>query len=110
MSQFLLTDVPGKPGTPLPSAVKNTSISLSWSAPTSDGGSPITNYILEMKSSVLFRWTPVTSDKITDTEYTVSKLTEGEEYEFRVIAENRAGQGKPSDSCKPVKAVTPVGK
>lgn len=83
---------------------------LSWQAPKSDGGAPITNYIIEMKTSVVFRWIPVTSDKIKDTEYTATKLTKGETYEFRVIAENKAGQGKPSDSCKPAKAETPIGK
>lgn len=59
---------------------------------------------------MLFRWTPVTADRITETEYTITKLTEGETYEFRVIAENKVGQGKPSGSCKPVKAETPIGK
>lgn len=58
----------------------------------------------------MFRWTPVTTDTITDTEYTVTKLTEKETYEFRVIAINKAGPGKPSDSCKPVLAETPIGK
>ena len=101
--------MPGKPGTPLPANIKKSSMSLSWSPPDSDGGSPITNYMLEMKTSVLFRWTSVTTDKISDNEYTVPRLTEGETYEFRVIAENKAGQGKPSDSCKPVKAVAPIG-
>jgi len=109
-SKHHVVDVPDKPGTPLPSNVKDTSVTLSWKAPASDGGSPITNYRIEMKSSEVYRWTEVTADKILDTEYTVKKLKAGDKYEFRVIAENKAGQGKPSDSCKPVKAETPIGK
>ena len=107
---MLPTDVPGKPETPLPSNVKDTSVSLSWRAPKSDGGTPITHYIVEMKSSMVSRWTPVTTDDIKDTEYIITKLTKGETYEFRVIAVNKAGQGKPSDSCKPTKAETPISK
>lgn len=105
-----LLDVPGKPQTPLPSNIKDTSMCLNWQAPKSDGGAPITNYVIETKSSLVSRWVPVTTDRVTDTEYTVSRLTEGEIYEFRVIAENKAGPGKPSDSCKPTKAKTPLGK
>lgn len=101
--------MPGKPGTPLPSNIKDTSMSLSWQAPESDGGAPITNYIIEYKSSVTFRWTVLTPDTITSTEYAASRLTKKETYEFRVIAVNKAGPGKPSDSCKPVQAVTPIG-
>lgn len=104
-----VSDVPGAPGTPLPSNIKDTSMTLSWQVPSSDGGSPITHYILEMKSSGV-RWTPASEDKIKDTEHTVTKLTKGELYEFRAIAVNKAGPGKPSDSCKAAKAETPISK
>ena len=85
-------------------------MTLSWKAPESDGGAPITHYIVEVKSAAVTRWTPVTKDAIKHTEYSVNKLSKGEQYEFRVIAVNKAGQGKPSDSCKPTKAETPIGK
>lgn len=103
-------DVPGMPGTPLPSNIKDTSILLSWKAPESDGGAPITDYIIEHKSSVLFRWTPIPKEATTTPEYLVTGLTDNETYEFRVIAVNKAGPGKPSDSCKPVLSKAPVGK
>ena len=39
--------------------------------------------------------------------YTVTDLAEGNEYEFRVIAENAAGMSKPSQPTSPIKAVDP---
>ena len=41
----------------------------------------------------------VTKDLITDTTYKIRDVDEGEEYEFRVSAENEAGVGKPSEPC-----------
>ena len=37
----------------------------------------------------------------------VKDLIEGEDYEFRVVAENDAGEGKPSDTTGIVKAKDP---
>ena len=47
-----------------------------------------------------------TRDKVTDLEFTIKDLYEGKEYEFRVAAVNKAGQGPfsaPSEPrvCKP---------
>ena len=41
--------------------------------------------------------------KVSDTKWTVPGLQEGKEYEFRVTAENKAGQGPPSAPSKPAK-------
>ncbi|XP_038047568.1 titin-like [Patiria miniata] len=90
-------EVPGVPGTPDISDVKPTTLTLTWTAPKSDGGAPITNYIIERKDKFSSRWTKVNITSVTDTSYNVTGLQEGTEYEFRVTAENKAGQGKPSN-------------
>ncbi len=47
---------PGKPGTPQFSDIKGTSVVLDWKAPDSDGGSPITNYLVEYRIEGSLRW------------------------------------------------------
>ena len=70
---------------------------LTWEAPANDGGSPITGYTIEKKDKFSSRWSKVNVSTIQETTFTVSGLQEGEEYEFRVTAQNKAGLGKPSN-------------
>ena len=103
-------------------AIDDESFKLSWAAPKSDGGAPITGYILEMRGhtnidNVVLAWRtprgtgrcgyivevrgPEDEDfhvvEILDgdiTDYTVTGLVEMMDYEFRVKAANEAGVGK----------------
>jgi titin len=83
---------------------------VSWKPPASDGGSPVTGYRLEQKLITEARWTPVTPEQVTDTEYKVDKLKTGNEYQFRVAAVNLAGAGKWSQPSDEVLCKAPVGK
>ena len=53
-------------------------------------------------------WTPVNAKPISGTTFTVPNLIEGSEFEFRVVAINDAGPGKPSKSTGPHKVRDPI--
>ena len=91
------TAVPGKPGTPDITGTDKSSVALKWVAPDSDGGSPITNYLVQFRLSGSTQWL-LANDSVTvpDTTFSVTGLKEGKEYEFRVMAKNKAGLSEPS--------------
>ena len=97
-------DVPGKPGQPEISDMVDSTLLLSWKAPSVDGGTPIINYIVEMKKKGDIKWQICnTEEKVTETEYRVKNLLQDVDIEFRVTAENKAGKGEPSVPSSPVK-------
>jgi uncharacterized repeat protein (TIGR02543 family) len=80
-----------------PSAPQNLSASggqgtasLSWSAPSSDGGRPVTGYVIEssLDSST---WTSVGNTNASTTSLTISSLPNSTTYYFRVRATNVSG-------------------
>uniref|UniRef100_A0A669DL52 Titin n=1 Tax=Oreochromis niloticus TaxID=8128 RepID=A0A669DL52_ORENI len=67
---------------------------LVWHPPLHDGGSPITHYIIERRETSRLAWTVVSS--------TVTGLTAGTEYLFRIIAYNEKGKSEPKALAAPV--------
>lgn len=102
-----LPDAPAKPDI---TSIDAKQITLAWSPPWSDGGSPIIGYQIEKKDRYSVRWTRATRETIHEMQYTLRELTEGGEYEFRVAAENKAGVGPFSDTTGTVIAKSPFGK
>ncbi|ESO04852.1 hypothetical protein HELRODRAFT_191479 [Helobdella robusta] len=88
------------------SDITRNSIRLTWSEPLNDGGSPIDHYIIESRSPYNPRWTKVSTGPNRNLECHVRDLVDGEK-EFRVIAVNEAGSGRPSDSTGPIKIKDP---
>ena len=68
-------------------------ISLSWTVPASDGGAEITNYAIEYKLSSSGTWLVFDDGISSNTTATVTELTDGESYDFRVSAINTEGTG-----------------
>ena len=102
-------DPPGAPGTPRDMSSSSDSITLQWTRPRSDGGSPIIGYILE-KATETGSWTKACHSTISDLMYRVIGLEEDRKYKFKVAAINAAGQGpfsSPSDLIHCVPAKTP---
>jgi hypothetical protein len=70
--------------------------SLTWAAPSSTGGTPVTGYLVEYKASG-GSWVTATSNTGSDTRsYTVTGLTGGTTYTFRISAINNAGTSSAS--------------
>uniref|UniRef100_A0AAY5F2V8 Titin n=1 Tax=Electrophorus electricus TaxID=8005 RepID=A0AAY5F2V8_ELEEL len=95
---------PDPPQTPEITAVTKDSLVLCWGAPANNGGSEITNYGIERRDRLSFRWVKCNKQKVTDLHFKVTGLVPGHEYEFRVTAENAAGVSLPSPSTPYVKA------
>ncbi len=73
----------------------NGKVALTWQAPSSTGGSPITGYGVDYSSNAGATWSTALapSAKMTATSYTVTGLTNGTAYVFRVVAANASGTG-----------------
>lgn len=80
-----------------------------WDKPSLDGGSMVTGYYLERRDKKSLRWVKVYKDPISDTKAKVHHLTEGNEYQYRVCAINKAGEGPYTDVSDFYKAADPVG-
>jgi len=84
-------------------------VTLSWTGPEHDGGSPILGYVVEKRDSMMNMWSQAAKvDKDTFT-VKVTNLFEGQNYLFRVAAENQCGRGAYVELIKPVVTKLPFG-
>lgn len=97
-------DEPDAPTKPLITDWDKDHVDLEWKAPQKDGGSPITGYIIQKKEKGSPYWINAVHIPAGKTAGTVPDLTEGQEYEFRVIAVNQAGQSEPSEPSDTITA------
>jgi|GEM_PF-904323 len=79
----------------------SSSATVSWSAPSSNGGSAITNYVVQYSSNSGSSWT-TSSCSGTTTSCSVSGLTSSTSYVFRVAATNGIGTGSYSATSSSV--------
>lgn len=91
-------DIPGKPGVPKIEDWNEHEVHLQWAAPKSDGGAPITGYIIEAKEKPQATWKEMLSTDTPALKAVVPGLKEGSQYQFRVKAVNKAGPGEASDA------------
>jgi Fibronectin type III domain len=93
-----IVTVPGAP-TAVVASIGNASVSLAFTAPTSDGGAPITTYVATCTASGASLTGSATSSPIA-----VTGLTNGTAYSCSVAAGNSVGLGAASESV----TVTPA--
>ena len=75
---------------------------LTWEKPVTDGGLPITDYVVEYRSTADVAWTTFADGTSTATAATVTGLTNGVTYVFRITARSSFGTGSPSAVSSPV--------
>lgn len=103
---------PSAPSVPTASTVTGDSVVLTWERPETDGGSEIDGYIMEKRDREGVRWTKCNKRRLNDLRFRCTALAEGHYYQFRVMAENAAGVGvpsEPSDYIKICEATYPPG-
>lgn len=89
---FSHTDKPGPPAAFDISEITNESCFLAWNPPRDDGGSRVTNYIVERRAADSEIWHRLSST-VKQTTYRAVGLVKFKEYVFRVFAENQFGVG-----------------
>ena len=107
-SSVVPATTPGVPAS-LAATAGNGQVSLSWIAPASTGGSPVTDYSIQYSSDGGTNWSTFGHTASTSTSASVTGLSVGTSYVFRVAAVNSAGTGSyagPSAPVVPTSAVT----
>ena len=100
--------VPLAPAAPTLVAKFKDSITVAWAAPASDGGAPVTRYILYVKTEHVSSYQQVYAGialtfKLTSSQFP-AVLRPGFEYQFKVRAVNAAGEGPLSTASVPLLA------
>ncbi|NXT62559.1 MYOM3 protein, partial [Chaetops frenatus] len=103
-------ETPGAPGSPLNVKchdVNKDCLVLSWVAPSDDGGSPILGYLIERCVAGSEQWVQCSAQPVRSCRCPVLGLAEGQMYQFRVKAVNKAGTSLPSKATDPVTTQDP---
>lgn len=90
-----ISDRPDPPRFPIIDSIGHDSLALTWKPPVWDGGSNITNYLVEKREHPMTTWIRVGSTRVCS--IAVHNLSPGHQYDFRVFAENVYGRSNPSE-------------
>ena len=102
------TTVAGLPSAPqnlAATSVTGTTLTLTWDLPTSNGGSPITDYKIEVSSNGGSTWSAITHAASNSRAFNVTGLAKGTNYRFRVSTITTVG----TSAASAVLSVTTVG-
>jgi len=87
--------------------ITDDSVTVEWTRPASDGGRPVTRYVVERRDGHQQSWTHVASLPARTTVCQVTGLQSSVSYFIRVAAENDEGVGFYREFVEPVRPMTP---
>ena len=92
--KIVVIGVPGEPTGPVNfTSVSANSVEFNWEAPKVNGGSKILYYIVSKRETSKSTWN-VVSRNVTKTTFTATRLTRGNEYQFKIQGVNIYGEGE----------------
>ena len=100
------SSVPGVP-TGLTGSAGDGQVALTWAAPASDGGEPISDYDVQFSSNGGSTWQTFAHTASKATSIVVTGLGNGTGYMFRVAARNSVGAGAFTAAAGPIAPVAP---
>jgi len=99
------TDTPEAPRSFELADVSRAGIVLQWDVPRHDGGAPVSGYVVERAQAYSNRFLRLAHLlSASETTYRDVNVHDGYEYEYRVCAENEAGEGPFSKVIGPIAA------
>ena len=105
IQRVFLSDRPGPPEGPVETVETSSSIiEIKWSPPNDDGGSAVTNYIIERQQVGQSQWTKVGDVSADRTTFRDRNVTHGKKYNYRIFAENPEGISDPLETAKGIMA------
>ncbi|HYL67470.1 MAG TPA: fibronectin type III domain-containing protein [Nitrosopumilaceae archaeon] len=88
-------------------AISSSQITISWTAPSNNGGSAITGYMIERSNNTGTTWSTIVSNTgSTATTYNDTGLAPNTTYTYRVSAINSVGTSSPSNTSSATTAST----
>lgn len=95
-SIYLLTDPPSAPEGPIQvTDLNENSVVITWKPPLDNGGLDLTGYAVERRDRKWSSWMKVQKLDSETLTLTIDNLIEGNEYLFRIFAENPEGRSQP---------------
>lgn len=87
---------PGPVVNPSVTDTTHSTISLTWTAPANDGGSPVIGYLVECKRTNTPDWIRCNIPRnLQETSYVIQNLIDKNEYQCRITAVNKVGFSEP---------------
>lgn len=87
---------PGPIANPSVTDTSHSTISLTWTAPANDGGSPVIGYLVECRRANTADWIRCNIPRnLQETSYVIQNLIDKNEYQCRITAVNKVGFSEP---------------